>query len=51
MQGVGEQGRDIMFSRNGAITGVVHCKKYKHNLSSRDVALEILKFTMNYLDI
>ncbi|OQP40379.1 hypothetical protein A4D02_15805 [Niastella koreensis] len=50
MQGVGEQGRDIMFSRNGAITGVVQCKKYKNNLSSRDVGAEILKFVMNYLN-
>ena len=49
MQGVAEQGRDIILSKDGLNTGVIQCKKYKGNLSITEVAREILKFILYYL--
>lgn len=50
MQGVGEQGRDVLLSKKGINAGIIQCKRQKNNLSDHEVGSEILKFVMYYLN-
>lgn len=49
MQGVGEKGMDSVLIKNGKITSVVQCKKYKVNLSDKLILTELIKFSLHIL--
>jgi len=46
MQGVSERGRDCVLYKNGVVSGLIQCKKYKARLSRPQTIKEILKFLL-----
>ena len=47
--GVGERGADVMLFLQGAIKGVIQCKKYKSNIVINLVLSEIIKLLLYHI--
>jgi GTPase SAR1 family protein len=50
MPGVGENGRDVILSKSGKISGIVQCKKEKTNFSDKALVEELVKVTLHIID-
>lgn len=47
MQGVGERGRDSVAYKNGKVSAIIQCKKYKEKITKPKLLKEIIKFLLH----